>query len=371
MLGRWPSSPARMSSSCGRRTRWDTGTAGLTLLWMRPARNGGPLTRPHRPRRAVVRWLPLDSCPLWCYTECSSLCFCILQVCFVALGPAADAVERRKTPHRSCHPVGGFLCLGPSVGCGARAHSGPCPYWFIWLAVLCQGPLKAAPQGLGLGIRSPVRYPAAAGVLCAPAARKAGIGPACGALAGGVQIAAPRRGKGCSSSPQPGPRLGWGAAPPARGPGPLRPPEGRGRRGGRPHSPHRVGAGPPRSTCAATGTGEEQCKAGPSARPAGAWPCIAEGCPRATAGGQLDRAGARRSPALAATLPRPAPAGGWTGRAAARRPGWAGVRPAGRWGRVGRPIGPDGSPHHSPQAVAPPPSRCPQQLPAMGAGCGE
>lgn len=32
----------------------------------------------------------------------------------------------------------------------------------------------------------------------------------------------PRRGKGCSSSPQPGPRLGWGAAPPARGPGPLR-----------------------------------------------------------------------------------------------------------------------------------------------------
>lgn len=200
--------------------------------------------------------------------------------------------------------------------------------------------------------------------LCAPAARKAGKGPACGALAGGVQIAAPRRGKGCSSSPQPGPRLGWGAAPPARGPGPLRPPEGRGRRGGRPHSPHFVGAGPPRSTCAATGTGEEQCKAGPAARPTGAWPCIAEGCPRATAGGQLDRAGARRGPALAATLPRPAPAGGWTGRAAARRPGRAGVRPAGRWGRVGRPRGPDGSPHHRPQAVAPFP------LPAAAASDG-
>lgn len=92
---------------------------------------------------------------------------------------------------------------------------------------------------------------------------------------------------------------------------------------------------------------------GPQSGPAGAWPCIAEGCPRATAGGQLDRAGARRGPALAATLPRPAPAGGWTGRAAARRPGWAGVRPAGRWGRVGRPRGPDGSPHHRPQAVAP------------------
>lgn len=160
-----------------------------------------------------------------------------------------------------------------------------------------------------------------------------------------------------------GPGSAGGAAPPARGPGPLRPPEGRGRRGGRPHSPHTVGAGPPRSTCAATGTGEEQCKAR-CKRPVGAWPCIAEGCPRATAGGQLDRAGARRGPALAATLPRPAPAGGWTGRAAARRPGWAGVRPAGRWGRVGRPRGPDGSPHHRPQAVAPFP------LPAAAASDG-
>lgn len=101
MLHRWPSSPARMSSSSGLRTRWDTVMGGLMPLWMqqqrRPARNAGPLTRPRRPRLAVVRWLLLDSWTLWCYTECSSLCFCIL-VCFVALGPAADAVERRKNP---------------------------------------------------------------------------------------------------------------------------------------------------------------------------------------------------------------------------------------------------------------------------------
>lgn len=101
MLHRWPSSPARMSSSSGLRTRWDTVMGGLMPLWMqqqrRPARNAGPLTRPRRPRLAVVRWLLLDSWTLWCYTECSSLCFCIL-VCFVALGPAADAVERRRNP---------------------------------------------------------------------------------------------------------------------------------------------------------------------------------------------------------------------------------------------------------------------------------
>lgn len=32
------------------------------------------------------------------------------------------------------------------MGCGARAHSGPCPYWLIWLAVLCQGP-QSGPAG--------------------------------------------------------------------------------------------------------------------------------------------------------------------------------------------------------------------------------
>lgn len=68
MLGRWPSSPARLSSSFGLRTRWVIVTGGLTLLWMRPARNIGPLTRPRRPRLAVVLWLLLDSWALWRYT---------------------------------------------------------------------------------------------------------------------------------------------------------------------------------------------------------------------------------------------------------------------------------------------------------------
>ena len=111
MLTRWPSSPAHTLSSCGLLTRWGTVMGVLMPLWMqqqrRPARNAGPLTRPRRPRRAVVRWLSLDSLALWCYTECSSLCFCIL--CFVALGPAADAVERRKNPSPALSPGGGFL----------------------------------------------------------------------------------------------------------------------------------------------------------------------------------------------------------------------------------------------------------------------
>lgn len=373
MPGRWPSSPAHTLSSCGLLTRWAIGTVGLMLLWMqqqqRPGQGAGPLTRPRRPRRAVVRWLSLDSCWLWGYTGlATSHCFHTLSI--AALGPAADAVERReKAPHRPCHPVGGFLASGALGGLWGKG-----PQWALPLLVHLAGGLMSRPaerprRGLALASDRRSDTPPQRAYLRAPAARNAGKGPACGALAGGVQIAAPRRGKGCSSSPQPGPRLGWGAAPPARGPGPLRPPEGRGRRGGRPHSPHFVGAGPPRSTCAATGTGEEQCKAGPTARPAGAWPCIAEGCPRATAAAQLDRAGARRGPALGRTLPRPDPAGGWTGRAAARRPGWAGVRPAGRWGRVGRPRGPDGSPHHSPQAVAPFPvarSSCQRWGPGVG-----
>ena len=135
-----------------------------------------------------------------------------------------------------------------------------------------------------------------------------------------------------------------------------------------PTAPTQWGPGRPGAPAPQPARGRSNARPAASG-PVGAWPCIAEGCPRATAGGQLDRAGARRGPALAATLPRPAPAGGWTGRAAARRPGWAGVRPAGRWGRVGRPRGPDGSPHHRPQAVAPFP------LPAAAASelarCGE
>lgn len=254
-----------------------------------------------------MRWLPLDSLALWCYTEYSSLCFCIL-VCFVALGPAADAVERRENPSPVLSPGGGFSCVwgprwavgqGPTVGLAPIGSSG----WRSYVKARCKRPRR----GLALASDRRSDTPPQRAYLCAPAARKAGTGPACGALAGGVQIAAPRRGKGCSSSPQPGPRLGWGAAPPARGPGPLRPPEGRGRRGGRPHSPHTVGAGPPRSTCAATGTGANLTGPGPAgARP---WPPHYPGQPP-----QGDGRGGRRHAAQGGQGCGPqAAGGGWDG----------------------------------------------------------
>lgn len=142
MLLRWPSSPARMSSSCGLLTRWDTVTGGLMLLWMRPARSGGPLTRPHRPRLAVVRWLRLDSLALWCYTECSSLCFCIL--CFVALGPATDVVERRKNPSPALSPGGGFLASGALGGLWGKG-----PQWALPLLVHLAGGLMSRPAASG------------------------------------------------------------------------------------------------------------------------------------------------------------------------------------------------------------------------------
>lgn len=197
--------------------------------------------------------------------------------------------------------------------------------------------------------RSKLRPPA--GARAAAAARSRGPGSAGGRhpQRGAPGRYAGRRVRRQSRAARPAPQAwpGWQGWPERRRPG---------RRGGRPHSPHFVGAGPPRSTCAATGTGEEQCKAGPAARPAGAWPCIAEGCPRATAGGQLDRAGARRGPALAATLPRPDLQGlDGAGGGPAAAQGGQGVGPqaggaGGTWPARRRDA--DGSPF--PQAARPP-----------------
>lgn len=97
-----------------------------------------------------------------------------------------------------------------------------------------------------------------------------------------------------------------------------------------------------------------------------AWPCFAERCPRATERPNLTGPGPVGARPWAAHYPdrrRRA------GRAATSRPGWAGERPAGRWGREGRPKGPDGSPHHRPQAVAPFPvarSSCQRWGPGVG-----
>ena len=112
MLHRWPSSPAHMNSSCGQRTKWATVTVGLTLRLMqqqRPTRNIGPLTRPRRPRLAVVLLLLLDSWALWRYTGFgNAIAFASFVLLLLALRLMLWSEE--KNPHRTCHPVGVLLC---------------------------------------------------------------------------------------------------------------------------------------------------------------------------------------------------------------------------------------------------------------------
>lgn len=277
--------------------------------------------------------------------------------------------SEEKPPHRSCHPVGGGSCVwgprwavgqGPTVGLAPIGSSG----WRSYVKARCKRPRR----GLALASDRRSDTPPQRAYLCAPAARKAGKGPACGALAGGVQIAAPRRGKGCSSSPQPGPRLGWGAAPPARGPGPLRPPAGRGRRGGRPHSPHRVGAGPPRSTCAATGTGEEQCKARRAA-PQGLGLALRRGAPVQRLAANLTGPGPTGARPWPPHYPGQPPQGDGRGGRRHAAQGGQGCGPQAAGGGWDGPEGRTGAPTTARRRW--PPSRCPQQLPAMGAGCEE
>ena len=156
--------------------------------------------------------------------------------------------------------------------------------------------------------------PPAGGVLRAPPRANARGGGACAASARGGTNCGPPQGQG--RRPQGAARLGrWKR----RGPRPryagrrvrrqsraARPapqawpgwqgwPECRrpGRRGGRPHSPHIVGAGPPRSTCAATERG--LCPGqGPRSGPLAGLALRRARVARATAGGQLDRAGLAR-----------------------------------------------------------------------------
>lgn len=106
--------------------------------------------------------------------------------------------------------------------------------------------------------------------------------------------------------------------------------------------PGRAGAPTPRPA-------RGRSKARPRRRraPQGAWPCFAEGYPRATAGGWQAPQGRRPEPPQAATSRHisPTAAGGRGGRRPSR-PGRAGVaarRPLGAGGT--RPEGADGSPH--------------------------
>ena len=129
------------------------------------------------------------------------------------------------------------------------------------------------------------------------------------------------------TAPQAGPK-------PGRGPERRRP----GRRRGRPHSPHIVGAGPRRSTNAATERGLWPGQ-GPRSGPEGAWPCGGHGWPALRLAANLT--GTRRRRGLGRHISRNGPQGR-AGRAAAPPPHRAGRvaarRPQGRVGR-GPPAG--------------------------------
>ena len=204
------------------------------------------------------------------------------------------------------------------------------------------------------------------------------------ASARGVQIAAPQGWRGAART---SPRGGAGERPASR-----QPRLGRRRRQGlaaatqaRPRS-GRAQARRPRTPISPTQWGgrgrmhqrRNRARAVPGARPHGVRPVAGLALrrarvARATAGGQLDRAGlARPWPPHYPGQPRR----GWTGRAAARRrPGRAGVRPAGRRGAGGtRPTagGADGSPlSAASRRRNPPPARQRrQEYTFAGAGGG-
>ena len=181
------------------------------------------------------------------------------------------------------------------------------------------------------------------------------------ASARGVQIAAPQGWRGAA---RPSPRGGAGERPASRQPrlgrrrrrgagggyaSPTAQRAGAGQTPANAHQPHTVG----RARAAAPPPQPARGRSG--ARPHGVRPlaglALRRGrVPPSNGGGQLDRAGlARPWPPHYPGQPRR----GWTGRAAAsRRPGRAGVRPAGRRGRVGRAL-PQGARTGAP---LPPPS---------------
>ena len=236
----------------------------------------------------------------------------------------------------------------------------------------CAGLALALPAGATAGI--PARRRRSPRPAARECARKAALAPPVRAA---FSNAAPRRGKGCSSSPQPVPRLGWGGRHPQRGapgryagrrvrrqsraawpapqawPGWQGWPKRRrpGRRRGRPHSPHRVGAGPRRSTCAATGAGLAGGKAREAA-PQGLGLAARLGGPAQRLAANLTGPGL---PGLGRHISRTDPQG-LAGRAAAQPPhrvgrvsgpqaaGAGGTRPARRRATDGSPFPQDARP---------------------------
>lgn len=178
--------------------------------------------------------------------------------------------------------------------------------------------------------RSKLRPPA--GARAAAAARSRGPGSAGGRnpQRGAPGRYAGRRVRRQSRAARPAPQAwpGWQGWPERRRPG---------RRGGRPQSPHLWGPGRPGAPAPRPARGRSKARPAAGGLP---WPCFAEGCSRATAGGQLDQDAPQARP-----WPPHYPGQtckGWTGRAAAPPPPRVGRvsarRPEGRVGR-GPPAG--------------------------------
>lgn len=259
--------------------------------------------------------------------------------------------------------------LGPSVGCGARAHSGPCPYWFIWLAVLCQGPLQAAPQGLGLGIRSPVRYPAAAGVSLRPSRPQSGHRPRLRGPSGRRSDCGPPQGQGLQQQPAAGAPARLGGGTPSEGPRAATParragPEGR----TAPQPPHSGGrAAPEHLRRNRHGGGAMQ---GPlQAAPKGLGLALRRGAPVQRLAANLTGPGPAGARPWPPHYPGQTPQGAGRGGRRHAAQGGQGCGPQAAGGGWDGPEGRTGAPTTARRRW--PPSRCPQQLPAMGAGCGE
>ena len=176
----------------------------------------------------------------------------------------------------SCHSPCG-LTGSPGSGTPARRRRNPAPQP---PAMRAKGPSLLGP--LRAALRLPPRR--AGGERLGQGPRgAAGERPACrqprlgrrrrrGAGGGYAGRRGRRQSRACKASAAGGAgRHGW---PERRRPG---------RRGGRPHSPHTVGAGPPRSTYAAAGEGEEQSKARRAA-PQGLGLALRKGAPEQRSG---------------------------------------------------------------------------------------
>ena len=180
----------------------------------------------------------------------------------------------------------------------------------------------------------------------ARSAGKAALAPPVRAAA---QIAGPRRGKAAGRRARPGLAAGSGEGRDPATPGGecagravrhgLRRRRGRAGKAGRsaadraggadgPTAPTSWGPGRPGAPTPRPARGRSGARPR-GARTEGAWPCGAEGCPRATEAANLP--GTRRRRGLGRHITRTA-VGRPGGRRHRRRTGWAGVRPAGRGG---------------------------------------